>query len=180
MSYENVDVLGLIEDVFIVEKPVEIDRVIASRPVNTPMRTVKIFLASSSLKGDREDFERFIYRETKTLKDRGIFLELVQWEDFLDAMSPTRLQDEYNKALCVCDIVVSLFFTKVGKYTAEEFDTAVGAIPRNGRPAIFTYFKNADVKMGSITKEVRTLLDFKDKLEELGHFPTHLTTPSAI
>ncbi len=83
------------------------------------IKIIKIFLASSSeLKGDREQFEIFINRKNKEYIRKGIFLELVMWENFLDAMSPTRLQDEYNKAIASCDIFVSLFHTKVGQYIA--------------------------------------------------------------
>ena len=77
--------------------------------------------SSSELKTEREQFEIFIYRKCKEYRKEGLFLELVIWEDFIDAMSQTRLQDEYNKAIRDCDIFVSLFFTKVGKYTEEEF-----------------------------------------------------------
>jgi hypothetical protein len=49
-----------------------------------------------------------------------VFLDLVIWEDFLDAMSQTRLQDEYNRAIRDCDLFVMLFSTRVGKYTEEN------------------------------------------------------------
>jgi internalin A len=39
-------------------------------------------------------------------------------------MSETRLQDECNKAIRDCDIFVSLFLTKTGKFTEEEFDVS--------------------------------------------------------
>ena len=42
---------------------------------------------------------------------------MIVWEDFLDALSPTRLQDEYNRAIRECDLFVMLFRTKVGRYT---------------------------------------------------------------
>ena len=75
----------------------------------------KLFLASSSeLKEDREQFEIFIGRKNKEWFAKGVFLDLVIWEDFLDAVSQTRLQDEYNKAIQECDLFVMLFFTKVG------------------------------------------------------------------
>jgi hypothetical protein len=63
------------------------------------MESKKIFLASSSeLSDDRKEFEIFINRKNKDwIVSRKIFLEVVQWEDHLDAMSKTRLQDEYNK-----------------------------------------------------------------------------------
>ena len=64
------------------------------------MRTLKIFLASScELKDDREQFEIFLNRRNKDWVEKGIFLKLVNWEDFIDALSKTRLQDEYNQAI---------------------------------------------------------------------------------
>ncbi|MCC6325820.1 MAG: hypothetical protein DCC43_08180 [Candidatus Brocadia sp.] len=77
----------------------------------TSPKTIKIFLASSSdLKEDRDAFRIFLSIENDRLHKKGMYLELVQWEYFLDAISDTRLQDEYNKAIKTCDIVVSLFF----------------------------------------------------------------------
>ena len=59
----------------------------------TNIKIIKIFLASSSeLRGDREQFELFINHKNKEYIRKGIFLELVIWEDFLDAMSQTRSQ----------------------------------------------------------------------------------------
>lgn len=78
----------------------------------TTNKIIKIFLASDSeLKSNREQFEIFINRKNKEYIKKNIFLELVLWEDFLDAMSSTRLQDEYNKAVTDCNIFVSLFHT---------------------------------------------------------------------
>src|ERR687895_384638 len=89
----------------------------------------KLFLASSSeLKEDRKEFEIFINRKNKDWFAQGIFIELIVCEDFLDAVSYTRLQDEYNKAIRECDIFVMLFHTKVGQYTEEEFENAFGRI----------------------------------------------------
>jgi len=140
------------------------------------MQNIKIFIASSSeLKEDRDNFRLFISKENDRLHNKGIYLQLVQWEYFLDAISDTRLQDEYNKAIAQCDIVLCLFFTKVGKYTAEEFDTAYQVFKNTGKPKIWTYFKNADINTGSITDEINTLLAFKKKIGELGHFYTQYT-----
>jgi len=133
------------------------------------MKTIKIFLASSSeLLEDRRAFEIFLNRRNKTLIKEGIFLELVIWEDFLDVLSKTRLQDEYNKVLKQCDLFVMLFYTKVGKYTEEEFNTAYQEFMANDKPLIFTYFKDA---LGDIKPE-QSLLAFKDRLSQLGHFFT--------
>ena len=140
------------------------------------MKTIKIFIASSSeLKEDRDLFRNFISEENIRLHKKQMFLETVYWENFLDAISDTRLQDEYNQAISECDIVLCLFFTKVGKYTAEEFDTAYQIFKDKGKPKIWTYFKNAPLNTGSITDEINTLLAFKRKIGGLGHFYTEYT-----
>lgn len=133
----------------------------------------KLYLASSSeLKEDRQQFEIFINRKNKSWVDKGIFLDLVIWEDFLDAVSKSRLQNEYNQAIMDCDIFVMLFFTKVGKYTEEEFETAFGRFKETNKPFIFTYFKDATISTGDLNDEVLSLLQFKQKLSNLGHFFT--------
>lgn len=140
------------------------------------MKTIRIFIASSSeLKEDRDQFRNFISHQNDILHKRGLYLELVQWENFLDAISDSRLQNEYNEAIRNCDIVLCLFFTKVGKYTAEEFDTAYQVFKEKGKPRIWTYFKNAQINTGSITEEINTLLAFKKKIGDLGHFYTEYT-----
>jgi len=120
----------------------------------------------------REQFEIFIHRENQRLYENGIFIKLELWEDFIDAMSKTRLQDEYNTVVKNSDIFVSLFFTKVGKYTLEEFETAFGQFKKTGKPLVYTYFKDAPINAEEITDEFQSRLDFRKKLEDLGHFRT--------
>ncbi len=135
------------------------------------MQKITLFLASSSeLKDDRTGFEIFINRKNKEFYKKNVFLELVIWEDFLDAVSKTRLQDEYNKAISRCDIFLMLFFTKVGKYTEEEFEKAFQAFHSSNKPFIFTYFKDAPISTGDINDDIISLLQFKKKLSDLGHF----------
>ena len=136
-------------------------------------KNIKIFLASSAeLKEEREQFEIFIHRENQNLYKKGIFIELELWENFIDAMSKTRLQDEYNNVVKNSDIFVSLFFTKVGKYTLEEFETAFGQFKKTGKPLVYTYFKDASINTEEITDEIQSLLGFRKKLDDLGHFRT--------
>ena len=137
------------------------------------MKKYKIFLASSSeLKSDRDQFEIFIGRKNIDWHDRGVFLELIVWENFLDAVAQTSLQEEYNKEIMKCDIFIMLFFTKVGKYTEEEFETAFGQFKATNKPLIFTYFKDAQISTGSINRDMVSLLNFKEKLGQLGHYYT--------
>ncbi|AUP79786.1 leucine-rich repeat domain-containing protein [Flavivirga eckloniae] len=135
---------------------------------------IKIFLASSAeLKAEREQFEIFIHRENQQLYKKGIFIELQLWENFIDAMSPTRLQDEYNNVVKHSDIFVSLFFTKVGKFTLEEFKAAFGQFKNTGKPLVYTYFKEATIESGTLNRrDANSVFDFQDKLKELGHFYT--------
>ncbi|MEO6730287.1 MAG: tetratricopeptide repeat protein [Ferruginibacter sp.] len=146
------------------------------------MNTIKIFLASSAeLKDDRKEFEEFIGRENKLLQQKGTFLHLDIWEDFIDAVSATRLQDEYNKKIQAADIFVMLFFTKVGMYTSEEFDNALEQFKKAEKPLIYTYFKNADIKFGSLNrKEANSVWDFQEKLKALGHFQTAYENDSEL
>lgn len=137
-------------------------------------KIVKIFLASSSeLKTEREQFEIFVNRENNVLVEKGTYLKLEFWEDFIDAMSKERLQNEYNNAVKNSDIFVSLFFTKVGKYTLEEFEKAFKQFKDTGRPLVYTYFKDADINTRTLNRrDANSLFDFQDKLKELGHFQT--------
>jgi hypothetical protein len=138
------------------------------------MQKIKLFLASSSeLKEDREQFEIFIYRKCKAWFDRGIFLHLELWEDFLDAMATGGLQSEYNTALKDCDIFVLLAFNKVGKYTAEEFGEAFGQFAEAQKPFIFTYFKPPTTQSRD---DLKSLWAFEDKLKELKHHKTEYRT----
>ena len=138
------------------------------------MEKKKIFLASScELEADRKDFEVFIARKNKIWYDKGVYFELIIWEDFLDSLSQTRLQDEYNKAIKDCDIFVMLFATKVGKYTKEEFETAFGKFKKTNKPFIYTYFKDMDLPLSQIDmKDFKSLKKFQKRLGKLGHFYT--------
>ena len=139
------------------------------------MKKVTLFLASSSeLKDDRQQFEIFIYRKCKAWFDRGIFLHLEIWEDFLDAMAVGGLQSEYNQRLKSCDIFVLLAFNKVGKYTAEEFGQAFGQFSTTQKPFIFTYFKTPATTQNR--DDLQSLWAFEDKLKELKHYKTEYRT----
>jgi hypothetical protein len=138
------------------------------------MVSKRSFLASSSeLKKDRLEFESFVSRRNNDWVDKGIFLKLFIWEDFLDAMSQTRLQDEYNKAVRIADIFVMLFRSKVGRYTQEEFDTAFHQFKATHKPFIFTYFKRFEKRTSRVSKsDLASLRAFQVKLRRPGHFQT--------
>jgi hypothetical protein len=139
-----------------------------------PVKILSLFLASSSeLSIERDAFTILINEENKKLIKNRIFLSLERWEYFIDAMSKERLQDEYNKVIRDCDIFVSLFYSKVGKYTEEEFDTAFGEFTKNYKPLIYTYFKYVPFPPDALNEsDIMTLFNFQKKLKALGHFYT--------
>jgi hypothetical protein len=125
-------------------------------------KIIKIFLASSSeLSKDRKAFKIEISRKNNILIKKGIYLELIIWEDFLETISVTRLQDEYNKAIKECHIFILLFHTKVGMYSAEEFGVALNSFKTKERPFILTYFKTKKINPNKISDQINSLLDFK-------------------
>ena len=170
ISYEYLDVLELLDGIRVAELP---GWGIVKTPAAAP-RDIRIFLASSAeLREDRDAFDLYFRQQNDQLRKQGIYLEIVRWEHFLDAMSETRLQDEYNKAVRACDIFVCLFFTKTGKFTGEEFSVAHRQFKESGKPLIYTFFKNADIKTGSAREaDFKSLWAFQAKLKDLGHFHT--------
>ena len=137
------------------------------------MDTIRIFIASSSeLLEDRKEFRDFLSVENDRLHSKGVYLKLVQWENFLDAISQTSLQDEYNKDLKNAQIVICLFFTKTGKYTQEEFDKALQQFKETGSPLIFTYFKSGAPPADPTDQLALDLISFKKRLSDIGHFYT--------
>lgn len=130
------------------------------------MKKINIFLASSKeLLSEREYFEREIYRKCKVWFERGVFLHLDIWEDLSARMTMTGSQSQYNQFVRTADLFVLLAYTKVGMYTAEEFDAAFGQFRSTQKPFIFTYFKASG---GVITDS--SLTAFQQKLSELKHF----------
>ena len=138
------------------------------------IRKIKIFLASSEeLKEERDLFKIYISKKNDDLIEKGIYLDLQVWEHFFDAMSKTRLQDEYNRTVKESDIFIMLYFTKVGKYTEEEFDAAFGHFKENGKPLIYTYRKDSPISSASLNEEdTKSYFAFTNKLTALGHYQT--------
>jgi anti-anti-sigma regulatory factor len=150
----------------------------SSKVLEPPLHRVQIFLASSEeLRKDRDEFEIYFRQLNDELLRQNRYLSIRRWENFLDAMSETRLQDEYNKAIRECDIFVSLFSTKTGKFTEEEFDTAHEWFKKTGKPLIFTFFKDTTINTNDICEDdLLSLFRFKQHLKNLGHFYTSFTS----
>ena len=145
-----------------------------SPPAITIRAIRTIFLASSAELADhRREFEMAVRRRNDRWIEQGAYLRPIVWEDFLDALSKTRLQDEYNREIRQCDVFVMLYRSKVGRHTEEEFATAVGQFQATRRPFIFTYFCDSpDDRATASAGDLQSLHSFQQKLRELGHFQT--------
>jgi hypothetical protein len=145
---------------------------------SSSLKSIKIFIASSNeLEEERGLLENFIGRKNKLLIKRNIFLESVIWEDFKDSISLTRKQDDYNHALLEADIVLSLFFIKVGKFTIEEFNLAYQQFLKYKKPLIYTYFKKGHVDIDAVSSsELRAKEQFLNHLKSIEHFPSFFTS----
>jgi len=185
-SYEDVGVLELLDGLKLEQLPrwakppkaEALDGVSSvestDRHAGVREKTIKVFLASSEeLREDRDAFDLYCRQQNDQLRKQGLYLQIVRWENFLDVMADTRLQDEYNREVRACDIFVSLFMTKTGKYTEEEFDVAHQTFKGTGKPLIYTFFKEAQVSTSAAHREgLTSLWEFQEKLKQLGHFYT--------
>ncbi|HMW21868.1 MAG TPA: SUMF1/EgtB/PvdO family nonheme iron enzyme [Burkholderiaceae bacterium] len=146
---------------------------------------MRIFLASSKeLEEHRREFKQAIglLNELDLWRlQRGVTFQVVNWEDSVDAMSATRSQDEYNRALVECDVFVVLYRSKVGKYTAEEFEKAVERFKATGRPLIYTYFHQDSVNLADLSlDDFTSLKGFQARLKAAGHFETPYANKEAL
>ncbi len=182
-SYQDVKVLQLLDGLKLDQFPpwseeplkekISLSPVVSSLSI-LPQKTITIFLASSEeLRQDRDAFDLYFRQQNDGLVEKGIYLKVKRWENALDAMSKTRLQEEYNLAIRTCDIFVSLFATKTGKYTEEEFNVAHERFNDYGTPYIYTFFKVASISTADLPMEdLQSLYAFQKKLKKLGHFYT--------
>jgi len=130
------------------------------------MQTIKIFLASSGeLKEEREQIGLFIAQENKALVKQDIFWELIVWEELLHSFRGERIQEYFNKEMLKCNIVIALFYKKVGQFTKEEFDLAYKELKEGRNPQhMFVFFKEGSTK--DINKDYIKVIELKEDIEK--------------
>jgi len=140
-------------------------------------RAFKIFFASSAeLAEERGLCIELIAEVNKNYKH--LHLEPVQWElDTVRGNVPGQktIQHAINPKLEESDVVVFLFFSKIGQYTKEEFDLA-----NQKNQKLFVYFKKYVLPPGAdekVRQQYNDLLQFEKKLHQTvlhqtfeGHF----------
>jgi internalin A len=134
------------------------------------MKKIKIFIASShDLAEERMQIEFIISKINSKSQENDYFLEMELWESFIDAMSQTRLQDQYNQMISNSDIFILLLSTKIGKYTTMEFEQAFKEFKINNKPFILTFFKETKIQISQEnSSELMSFFTFQEKLKNLG------------
>ena len=134
------------------------------------MRTIKIFLASSGeLSEERKEVKLFISDENKKLVKKELFIELVVWEELIHTFRGERIQDYFNEKMFKCDIVLTLFFKKVGQFTKEEFELAYKKLKEGKKPQfLYIYFKKCKIDMDEIDEEILKINQLKKEIQKYG------------
>ncbi len=124
-------------------------------------KIIKIFFASSidELKEERNELGRFILGINNINLERGIYCYLDLCENDDSAISESSCkQDDYNRFIeNEADAVFVLFHNKAGKYTLQELELAKNCFKSNGKPKVYTYFKNFNEN--NLTPQVKKAYD---------------------
>ena len=72
-----------------------------------------------------------------------------------------------NEKLLECDVVLCMFFKKVGDFTKEELDVAYQHFKEDGKPRyLYVFFKSGKVDIDEIDEEILKIGMLKNEIEE--------------
>ncbi len=132
-------------------------------------KIIKVFLASSIVEfaNERLAIENFIRNVSDKFEEQyDVKIQPLLCENFDDAYSKVRKQEEYNEKIRGSELCFFIFFTKAGEYTREEFEVARKRFEETGKPKIYTYFKVIKDE-----KAEQSIYDFMEELDKtLGHY----------
>ena len=134
-------------------------------------KDISIFLASSKeLQTERDCIDLLIAKMNRSLHKKGLFLNLIKWEEQNAAFNKTRKQEDFNKIMLTCDVVIVLFYQKVGKFTHEEFRRAYESLKHGNKPSyLFVYFKKFDYSEAS-QSDLTQILELQREIEGYDQF----------
>jgi tetratricopeptide (TPR) repeat protein len=145
--------------------------------MSTP-RIVKVFIASpNDLAIERRAFKEVVDELNKGF-GRGAHVEFepLGWEDALSLVG-RRSQSVINQDVDACDVFVLVMWRRWGQeapdaapyssYTEEEFYRALARFEKDGKPAIFVFFKHIDpAQMADPGPQLVKVLAFRKQLEQ--------------
>lgn len=175
-SLKQVNILELLENTFVFEKFKEGHGLQLKFNVpgesSSEIRILNLFLASSNeLIGEREKIEQELARKNKSLRKQGVLIELLIWEDGKHIGTSLRSQDNYNLEIEQCDLFAMLFYSKVGKYSLEEFELANSLFESKTMPRICIFQKDINLPKNQVKTDADSRFDFLERLKEIEHFP---------
>jgi predicted NACHT family NTPase len=132
------------------------------------MDRYKIFLASSGdMDEERKEIAMMIARQNNEWVDKDVYAELVIWEDLLHSLRDERVQSYFNQEMLKCDIVIVLFFNKVGEFTLEEFKLAYDNLKERKKPYfLFVFFKSASISIDDVDEKVLEVSKIKKEIKK--------------
>ncbi len=118
------------------------------------MKTYRIFLASSSELSNERDLVTAAIADFVSLHpEHKANFQVIKWENFAATFEDARKQDQYNESISFCDVFLMLFWSKVGRYTNEEFDLAQKSLGGNKKPLLLLLEKiDSTSKEDSVTE----------------------------
>lgn len=131
----------------------------------SPSKTaLKIFIASSAeVKDERDECVQICNRLENA--HQHLFIKPVLWEFNIPHSNypgHTNIQDAINQSeLKDCPVVLFIFFSKIGKYTIEEFNYAIANNKR-----VFVYFKQGFSPIIDTIETYNELLKFQQSLND--------------
>lgn len=175
-SLETVNVLELLENSFVFEqfkggRSLQLKENVI-RETAPAIRILNLFLASSNeLAHEREKIEIAISRKNDTLRKQGFTIDLLIWEDGQHIGKSLRSQDNYNLEIAQCHVFAMLFYSKVGKYSLEEFELAKSLFDTDAIPRICVFQKDKDLPKNLSKADADSRYDFLEQLKQIEHFP---------
>ncbi len=92
---------------------------------------------------------------------------LVIWEDLKLAFRGDKIQDYFNEKMLECDVVIFMFWKKVGDFTKEEFDVAYQHFKEGKKPRyLYVFFKMEIDSLKDIDKGILKIFEIRDEIAE--------------
>jgi hypothetical protein len=143
---------------------------------------IQLFVASSrEHPAERQMLSTFV-RETNDLwRPDDRYLEFISSDDYQTSLAQQGSQNVLDESIRRADVFLMMFKTRVGSYTAHEFEIAYEQYHRTGKPLIFVYQNVGSVSLASVPREdIEGLYEFKDRLAKQGDYLVEYANPDAL
>ncbi|MEL7250813.1 MAG: COR domain-containing protein [Bacteroidota bacterium] len=163
----------------------DLEKAISTTEATTPPRPttplLRLFLASSSeLEKEREKIQIAINNKNTDWRKRGFEVELRIWENGQYLGQSTRSQSDYNREIGECELFALLFYSKVGKFTLEEYNTAKQLLETKQLPRILILQKDKKQPRNPSEEDFMSRSDFLGRLTEEQRFPEKFKNSDAL